>query len=85
MFHLFVFIVMARDKLLGLCCLGVAFQQQRKAVSVFRLALNSRSNLSIMFYCLRCLRYKILIILRKGVETDRQPTYCVSHKIVGIL
>jgi len=32
MLHLFVFIVMARDKLLVLCCLGIAFQQQRKAV-----------------------------------------------------
>ena len=38
-----------------------------------------------MFYCLRCLGYKILIILGKGVEKDRQPTYCFSHKIVDIL
>lgn len=38
-----------------------------------------------MFYCLRCLGYKILIIVGKGVEKDRQPTYCVSHKIVDIL
>jgi hypothetical protein len=38
-----------------------------------------------MFYCLHCYGHKILIILGKGEEKDRRPTYCVSHKTVDIL